>query len=72
MGTIPNVLTNLLNEFQVAEMLGVSVATCRRWRLLKQGPRVLKLGVLCKYRVEDVAAWLESRPSGGGKQAEGL
>lgn len=61
---------HLLNEYQVAEMLGVSVATVRRWRLLKQGPRFLKLGVLCKYRIEDIALWLESRPSGGAHQAE--
>jgi hypothetical protein len=37
-------------------MLGVSVATVRRWRLPKQGPRFLKLGALCKYRVEDISA----------------
>jgi predicted DNA-binding transcriptional regulator AlpA len=70
METLPKVLIHLLNEFQVAEMLGVSVATVRRWRLLKQGPRFLKLGALCKYRIEDIALWLESRPSGGGHQTE--
>lgn len=67
MGALPNTLVHLLNEYQVAEMLGVSVATVRRWRLLKQGPRFLKLGSLCKYRVEDVSAWLDSRPTGGGQ-----
>jgi predicted DNA-binding transcriptional regulator AlpA len=70
MGTLPNTLIHLLNEYQVAEMLGVSVATVRRWRLLKQGPRFLKLGALCKYRIEDITLWLESRPSGGGYRAE--
>jgi len=70
MGTPPKVLIHLLNEYQVAEMLGVSVATVRRWRLLKQGPRFRKLGALCKYSAEDVVSWLESRPSGGGHQAE--
>jgi predicted DNA-binding transcriptional regulator AlpA len=70
METHPKVLIHLLNEYQVAEMLGVSVATVRRWRLLKQGPRFLKLGALCKYRIEDITLWLESRPSGGGHQAE--
>jgi len=69
MAAVPNNLIQLLNEYQVAEMLGVSVATVRRWRLLKQGPRYLKLGVLCKYRLEDVSVWLESRPTGGGQQA---
>ncbi len=70
METLPNTLIHLLNEYQVAEMLGVSVATCRRWRLLKQGPRYLKVGALCKYRIEDISAWLESRPTGGGNQEE--
>lgn len=69
MGTLPNVLIHLLDERQVAELLGVSVATCRRWRLQKQGPRFLKLGALCKYRIEDITSWLESRPAGGGCQA---
>ncbi|MBM3758587.1 MAG: helix-turn-helix domain-containing protein [Acidobacteria bacterium] len=67
MGTLPQRLIHLLNEHEVAEMLGVSVATIRRWRLLKQGPRYLKVGALCRYRVEDIAEWLESLPSGGGK-----
>ena len=67
MGIPPKVLIQLLNEHQVAEMLGVSVSTVRRWRLLKRGPRYLKLGALCKYRVEDISAWLESRPTGGGQ-----
>ncbi len=34
-------------------MLGVSVATVRRWRSVKHGPRYLKLGALCKYKIED-------------------
>jgi hypothetical protein len=70
MGTLPNTLTQLLNEYQVAEMLGVSVSTVRRWRLLHQGPRFLKVGVLCKYRVEDLSEWLAFRPTGGGPQVE--
>ncbi|MGA2185128.1 MAG: helix-turn-helix domain-containing protein [Bryobacteraceae bacterium] len=64
MGTPPNSLIHLLNEYQVAEMLGVSLATVRRWRLLNHGPRYLKLGALCKYRMEDISAWVDSRPSG--------
>jgi predicted DNA-binding transcriptional regulator AlpA len=65
MAAVQNTLIHLLNEYEVAKMLGVSVATVRRWRLLKKGPRYLKLGVLCKYKIEDLSAWLESRPSGG-------
>jgi predicted DNA-binding transcriptional regulator AlpA len=69
MGTTPSSLIQLLNEHQVAELLGVSVATMRRWRLLRQGPRFLKVGALCKYRMADVSAWLESRPGGGHEGA---
>lgn len=55
----------LLNEYQVAEVTSVSVATVRRWRLLSQGPRFLKIGAAVRYRPEDVEAWLNSRPTGG-------
>jgi predicted DNA-binding transcriptional regulator AlpA len=65
MGTNPNRQDHLLNEYAVAEMLGISVATLRRWRLLQQGPTFLKVGVLVRYRPGDVTAWLESRPAGG-------
>jgi len=67
MGPLPQKLIHLLNDHEVAETLGASVATVRRWRLMKQGPRFLKVGALCRYRVEDIAEWLESLPSGGGK-----
>jgi len=46
-------------------MLSVSVATVRRWRLLRQGPRFLKVSASVRYRPEDVDGWLDSRPSGG-------
>jgi predicted DNA-binding transcriptional regulator AlpA len=60
----------LLNDHEIAEMLSVSVGTVRRFRLFQQGPRYLKIGASVRYRPEDVAAWLDSRPSGGGKQEE--
>jgi predicted DNA-binding transcriptional regulator AlpA len=65
MGTIRNTLIHLLNEYEVAETFSVSVATVRRWRLLRQGPKYLKLGAAVRYKPEDILAWLESRPSGG-------
>jgi predicted DNA-binding transcriptional regulator AlpA len=55
----------LLNEYDVARLTGLSVATVRRWRLLRQGPRFFKLGAAVRYRPEDVRAWLQSRPTGG-------
>ena len=70
MGHLINRPNCLLNEHAVAEMLGVSVSTVRRWRLVKQGPRFLKVGSSVRYRDEDISAWLASRPT-GGHQAEG-
>lgn len=65
MGTIENTLETLLNEHDVARITGLSVASVRRWRLLKQGPRYLKIGSAVRYRAEDIASWLGSRPTGG-------
>jgi predicted DNA-binding transcriptional regulator AlpA len=61
-------LDALLNERDVAHIAGLSVASVRRWRLLRQGPRYLKIGAAVRYKPEDISAWLESRPSGGGHQ----
>lgn len=55
----------LLNENELSEQLQVSVSTIRRWRLLKRGPRYVKLGFTVRYRPEDVAAWLNNQPTGG-------
>jgi predicted DNA-binding transcriptional regulator AlpA len=65
MGPIHNSVENLLNEHDVARITGLSVASVRRWRLLRQGPRYLKIGSAVRYRSEDVKAWLASRPTGG-------
>ncbi len=43
METVPNQPSQLLNEHAVAELLGVSVATVRRWRLLRQGPKFIRV-----------------------------
>ncbi len=66
MGTLHNAIENLRNEHDVARLTGLSVASVRRWRLLRQGPKYLKIGAAVRYKAEDISAWLESRPSGGG------
>lgn len=58
----------LLNEHDVAHLTGLSVASVRRWRLLRQGPKYLKIGAAVRYKPEDISAWLQSRPSGGEHQ----
>jgi len=70
MGAVHNAIETLLNEHDVARITGLSVASVRRWRLLRQGPKYLKIGAAVRYKAEDLGAWLESRPSGGGHQAE--
>jgi len=65
MGTIENTIETLLDEHDVARITGLSVASVRRWRYLKQGPIYLKIGSAVRYRPDDIAAWLASRPTGG-------
>ena len=60
----------LLNEHDVAHLTGLSVASVRRWRLSKAGPRYLKIGAAVRYKPQDISAWLESRPTGGGNSGE--
>jgi predicted DNA-binding transcriptional regulator AlpA len=66
MGAIHSTIENLLNEYDVASITGLSVASVRRCRLLRQGPKYLKIGAAVRYKREDITTWLESRPSGGG------
>ena len=68
MGTNSNTFSNLLNEHDVARITGLSVATVRRWRLFRQGPRYIKVsGSAVRYRPEDVKAYIDTRPTGGGR-----
>jgi len=71
MATAHNPIETLLNEREVARITGLSVASVRRWRLLRQGPKYLKIGAAVRYRPEDVAAWLETCPTGGGQRMAG-
>ena len=59
-------IETLLNEYDVARITGLSVASVRRWRLLKIGPRVRKIGAAVRYKQEDVKSWIDSRPTIGG------
>lgn len=68
--TIGNTLEPLLNEHDVARITGLSLASVRRWRLLKRGPKFVKIGAAVRYKPQDISAWLESQPTGGGHSAE--
>ena len=65
MTTENNGIPALLNEHEVARITGLSVASVRRWRLLQQGPKYIKIGSAVRYRTEDVRVWLDTRPVGG-------
>lgn len=65
-----NLPQELLTERDVARFTGMSVASVRRWRLLRQGPKYIKIFASVRYRPEDISAWLESRTFGGGHLTE--
>lgn len=52
---------NLQNETKLAEYLGVSINTLRKWRWEGKGPKFIKLGSRVAYRVSDVEAFLEAQ-----------
>ena len=58
-------MLNLLTECDVAQRLHVSLASLRRWRLERRGPRFIKVSSLVRYRPEDVEEWLAALPTGG-------
>jgi len=51
---------DLMNEHQVAKFLQLSVASVRRWRLFRTGPKYLKIGAAVRYRREDVESCIDS------------
>ncbi len=50
----------LLNETQVAEFLGLSVATIRKRRRQRQPPAWIKIGTSVRYRRDAVARLIAS------------
>lgn len=62
--------TQFLTEMQVAERTHISLATLRRWRLENRGPKYRKFGSLVRYGVEELAAWEQTQPCGGGNRPE--
>ncbi len=60
-------MLNLLTEYEVAQRLHISLASLRRWRLERRGPRFIKVSSLVRYRPEDVEEWLAALPTGGAE-----
>ena len=50
-----------LTERAVSDLTGLSVATIRRWRLLKNGPPYRKFGSAVRYPHAKLMSWLDSQ-----------
>lgn len=55
----------LLTESEVAQLMQISLARLRKWRVERRGPRFIKIGSLVRYRSADLQQWLSSLPTGG-------
>jgi predicted DNA-binding transcriptional regulator AlpA len=59
-------MTRYVDRREVAVAIGVTVQTLARWNAQGKGPPCIRLeGRRARYKVNDVIAWLESRPAGG-------
>jgi hypothetical protein len=64
-------LQSLLNNHYVARITRLSLALVRRWRLMRQRPKCLKVGAAVRYIPESIRKFLATRPSGGRNQEGG-
>ena len=46
--------SNVIDDNQAADDLGIAVQTLRNWRSNRRGPSYLKLGRSIRYRREDI------------------
>jgi excisionase family DNA binding protein len=57
--------TYLKNKREAARYLGISVGTLERMIASGRGPRLIRIGMLVKFRPEDLAAYVEANAHGG-------
>jgi hypothetical protein len=53
-----------LNQKQLAERWHISPRTLERWRSSRRGPRFIKIGARCIYRLADVEEYEEAQTRG--------
>jgi hypothetical protein len=58
-------LESLLKDSEVAKLLGQSVRTLRKNRLLGRGPRFRRLGRSVRYHPADLRAYIDACSVGG-------
>jgi predicted DNA-binding transcriptional regulator AlpA len=56
----------LLNQKEVAEWLGMSIAWMEMSRFRGVGIPYVKIGRACRYRTSDVKSWIDSHVVGSG------
>ena len=54
-------LSEYLSERETAEQLQLSPRTLKRWRALKQGPAITRVGRRIVYKRSTVAIWLKNQ-----------
>ena len=58
-------IPELLNQKQVAKILGVSTKLLERWRCYGGGPEFRKIGGSVRYELSDVLEFIKSHPKKG-------
>jgi len=51
----------LMSDIEAAPYLGCRPGTLRKWRSAGGGPKYIKIGALCRYRLEDLERFIESQ-----------
>jgi predicted DNA-binding transcriptional regulator AlpA len=64
-------IPNLLDQKQVAEILGKSESWCERSRWRGDGPAYRKIGRHVRYELSDVLAFIKSKPKTTSSHKEG-
>ena len=54
-------MAEVLNEKQVAKMLGVKIGTLSNWRSRGEGPKYVKIGAKPRYTEQAINDWLAAR-----------
>lgn len=59
-------MEKLLTPQELADGVGVPLATVYQWRYKGVGPAAIKVGRHVRYRADAVNRWLDSQTCGGG------